>query len=128
MTERAGVLQQAVLRRALSSGDGFGLPLRFSAEVVAKYRAIEGAQVIRTRSVGRVALRGQWSLDMGIVDDAPGGAEVQVTLGDLIQRLPERERDHWIAHLVSEPASEHFLQMKMAPNACVDDGETGAWT
>ena len=117
-----------LLRRMLTSGDGLLLPLRFSAEVVAKYRAIEGAQVIRTRTVGRIALRGLWSLDMGIVDDAPGGPEVQVTLGDLIHRLPERERDHWIAHLVSEPASENFLQMKMASNACIDDGETVAWT
>ncbi len=127
MANRAGVLQQVLLRRALASGDGLGLPLRFSAEVVARYRAIEGTQVIRTRTVGRIARRGQWSLDMGIVDDAPGGAEVHVTLGDLIQRLPERERDHWIAHLVAEPASENFLQMKMAANACIDDGETVDW-
>ena len=128
MTNRAGVQQQVLLRRMLTSGDGLLLPLRFSAEVVAKDRAIEGAQVIRTRTVGRIALRGLWSLDMGIVDDAPGGPEVHVTLGDLIHRLPERERDHWIAHLVSEPASENFLQMKMASNACIDDGETVAWT
>lgn len=128
MAGRAQALRQAVLRRMLAAGDGLLLPLRFRADVVAKYRAIEGAQVIRTRTVGRVALRGQWSLDMGIVDDAPGGAEVQVTLGDLVQRLPERERDHWVAHLVAEPASEHFLQMKMTTSACVDDGDTVAWT
>ena len=128
MVDRAGVLQQVLLRRMLASGDGLLLPLRFSAEVVEKYRAIEGAQVIRTRTVGRVALRGLWSLDMGITDDAPGGAEVQVTLGDLVQRLPERERDHWIAHLVAEPVSENFIQMKMASNACIDDGDTVAWT
>lgn len=127
MADRAGVLQQVLLRRALASGDGLSLPLRFSADVVAKYRSIEGAQVIRTRTVGRVAIRGRWSLDMGIVDDAPGGPEVQVTVGDLVQRLPERERDHWIAHLVAEPASENFLQMKMATNACIDDGETADW-
>ncbi|TAJ18069.1 MAG: hypothetical protein EPO65_09715 [Dehalococcoidia bacterium] len=127
MADRAGVLQQVLLRRALTSGDGLSLPLRFSADVVAKYRSIEGAQVIRTRTVGRVAIRGQWSLDMGIVAGAPGGAEVQVTLGDLMQRLPERERDHWIAHLIAEPASENFLQMKMAANACIDDGETADW-
>ncbi|RLT42452.1 MAG: hypothetical protein DWI58_06550 [Chloroflexi bacterium] len=128
MADRAGALQQTLLRRVLASGDGLLLPLRFSAEVVEKYRAIEGAQVIRTRTVGRVALRGQWSLDMGIADDASGGAEVQVTLGDLVQRLPERERDHWVAHLIAEPASENFLQMKMASNACIDDGDTVAWT
>ena len=57
MTDRAGVLRQALLRRMLASGDGLLQPLRFRVEVVAKYRAIEGAQVIRTRSVGRVAIR-----------------------------------------------------------------------
>jgi hypothetical protein len=128
MADRIHALQQALLRRMLASGDGLLLPLRFRADVVAKYRAIEGAQVIRTRTVGRVALRGRWSLDMGIVDDAPGGPEVHVTFGDLVQRLPEREREHWVAHLIAESASEHFLQMKMTASACVDDGETVAWT
>lgn len=129
MTDRAGVLRQALLRRMLASGDGLLQPLRFRVEVVAKYRAIEGAQVIRTRSVGRVAIRGRWSLDMGIVDGAsPEDTEVQVTLGDLLQRLPEGEREHWIAHLVAEPASANFLQIKLSSGACIDDGETAAWT
>ena len=129
MTDRAGVLRQALLRRMLASGDGLLQPLRFRVEVVAKYRAIEGAQVIRTRSVGRVAIRGRWSLDMGIVDGAsPEDTEVQVTLGDLLQRLPEGEREHWIGHLVAEPASANFLQIKLSSGACIDDGETAAWT
>jgi len=123
------VLQQALLRRMLASGDGLQQPLRFQAGVVAKYRGIEGAQVIRTRTVGRVAIRGRWSLDMGIVDGAsPADAEVQVTLGDLLQRLPEGEREHWIAHLVAEPVSANFLQIKLSSGACIDDGETAAWT
>lgn len=129
MAGRADVLQQALLRRMLASGDGLLQPLRFCAEVVAKYRAVEGAQVIRTRTVGRVAIRGRWSLDMGIVDGAsPEDTEVQVTLGDLLQRVPESERDHWIAHLIAEPASANFLQMKLSSGACIDDGETAAWT
>jgi hypothetical protein len=113
-----------------ASGDASLLTLRFRAEVVERYRAIEGAQVIRTRTVGRVALRGQWSLDMGIVegDGAPGDAEVVITFRDLVDRLPEREREHWLSHLVTGPSSENYLQMKMASNACVDDGETAAWT
>lgn len=122
-------LQQALLRRMLATGDGLLQPLRFRAEVVAKYRAIEGAQVIRTRTVGRVAIRGRWSLDMGIADGAsPAEAEVQVTLGDLLQRLPEGEREHWIAHLIAGPASANFLQIKLSAGACIDDGETAAWT
>lgn len=123
------MLQQALLRRMLASGDGLLQPLRFHAEVVAKYRDIEGAQVIRTRTVGRVAIRGRWLLDMGIVDGAsPADAEVQVTLGDLLQRLPEGEREHWIAHLVAEPVSANFLQIKLSSGACIDDGETAPWT
>jgi hypothetical protein len=130
MASHTEVLQQTLLRRMLASGEASSLPLRFRADVVAKYRAMEGAQVIRTRTVGRVALRGQWSLDMGIIerDDIPDGPQVQVTFGDLLLRLPERERDHWIAHLVAGPASENFLQTKLTANACIDDGETVAWT
>lgn len=129
MAGRVDALQQVLLRRILASGDGLLQPLRFRADVVAKYRDVEGAQVIRTRTVGRVAIRGRWSLDMGIVDGAsPAETEVQVTLGDLLQRLPEGEREHWIAHLVAEPVSANFLQIKLSSGACIDDGETAAWT
>ena len=85
----------------------------------------------RTRTVGRVQLPNRWSLDMGIVEaDAapPTGPEVHVTVGDLIERLPEEERDHWLAHLVSQPLSAAFVQMKMSAAACIDDGDTVSWT
>jgi len=113
----------------LASGDGLLQPLRFRADVVAKYRNIEGAQVIRTRTLGRVAIRGRWSLDMGIIDStSPAETEVQVTFGDLLQRLPEAEWEHWIAHLVAEPVDANFLQIKLSSGACIDDGETVVWT
>jgi len=131
MAGDAEMLQQTLLRRALAGGDGLDLPLRFRATVVDKYRAVEGAKVVRTRTVGRVTLPNRWSLDMGIVDGPdvpPGAAEVQVTLGDLLHRLPEGEREHWIAHLVAGPASANYLRIKMAANACIDDGETAPWT
>ena len=123
-------LEQALLRRVLGSGDGRQLHLRFRAGVVDRYRSLPGAVLQRTRSVGRVQVTGRWSLDMGIVDgDATpaGGAEVHVTLADLRDRLPEAERAHWIAHLVPQPLSASFLQMKMAAGACIDDGETHRW-
>jgi hypothetical protein len=129
--DRVATLEQTILRRVLASGDGRRLHLRFRADVVDRYREVGGAQLIRTRTVGRVNLPGKWSLDMGIVDGdrAPQtGPEVHVTLGDLIDRLPEDERAHWIAHLVPHPASENFLQMTMAAAACIDDGEPEAWT
>lgn len=130
-TDRADLLEQTILRRVLSSGDARRIHVHFHAEVVDKYRDVPGAQLIRTRTVGRVSIPAKWSLDMGIVDgDAtpPGGPQVHVPLGALIDRLPEEERAHWVSHLVKQPASEAFLQMTMAAGACIDDGETGPWT
>ncbi len=128
--DRVRALEQTLLRRVLSSGDARRLHIRFRAEVVDRYRELAGAQLIRTRTVGRITVPSKWSLDMGIVDgeaSPPSGPEVHVVLGDLIDRLPEDERPHWIAHLASEPASEAYLQMSIAAGACIDDGDTGAW-
>jgi hypothetical protein len=128
--DRALILEQTLLRRVLASGDARRIHIRFRAEVVDRYRELPGAQLIRTRTVGRVAIPSKWSLDMGIVDGdstPPSGAEVHVPLGDLIDRLPEDERAHWIEHLVAQPASEAYLQMTMAAGACIDDGETEPW-
>ncbi|MGE3962337.1 MAG: hypothetical protein AB7F65_11720 [Dehalococcoidia bacterium] len=128
MTSAGGAsLEQAILRRVLRSGDGRALHLRFRGEVLQKYREHPNAQLIRTATVGRVSVPGSWSLDVGIVE-APGERVVlHTTLGDLLDRLPERERDHWVEHLMSEPASVNFLQMRMSAGACIDDGEPRAW-
>lgn len=99
-------------------------PVRFRGEVIERYRAMPGAQVIRTRSVGRVGLPRQWSLDVGIDDDT---GEVSVPIRHLAGRLPESERDHWLDHLVDEPGSAVFLRMQLAGAACIDDGEPEAW-
>ena len=131
MTSAASsTLEQAILRRVLRAGDGRALHLRFRAEVLEKYRAHPDAQLIRTATVGRVNIPGSWSLDVGIAEDheAPEGpAILHATLGDLLDRLPERERDHWIEHLLPAPASVNFLQMRMAAGACIDDGEPRPW-
>lgn len=125
-------LEQALLRRVLASGDGKRLHLRFDAAVIDRYRSMPNVQLIRTRTVGRVNVPGRWSLDVGIApvdeQDEAAGVVVHATLGDLLERLPEEERDHWIAHLVPQPASVNFLQMKMSAGACIDDGEPAAWT
>ncbi len=118
------VLQQSVLRRALAARDASTLHVAFDGAVVDRYRAIEGAQLLRTRSVGRVAIRGRWSLDVGI---APDGS-LHVPFQDLVDRLPEDEWAHWIEHVLDRPASPAFLQMRLSAGACVDDGETEAWT
>ncbi len=146
MTSAASsTLEQAILRRVLRAGDGRALHLRFRPEVLDRYRDHPTAQLIRTATVGRIAIPGSWSLDVGIAEapteaptagdppseDAPatpGSAILHATLGDLLDRLPERERDHWIEHLVPQPASVNFLQMRMAAGACIDDGEPRPWT
>ncbi len=130
-------LEQTLLRRVLASGDGRRLHLRFDAGVLDRYRSMSGAQLIRTRTVGRITVPNRWSLDVGIApldedasmsrDASSGGVVLHATLGDLLDRLPEEERDHWIAHLAPQPASLNFLQMKMAAGACIDDGEPEAW-
>ncbi len=117
-------LQEAQLRRALAARDASRLHVRFDSAVIDRYRAIEGAQVLRSRSVGRVALPGRWSLDVGI---APDGT-LHVPFKDLVDRLPEAQWPHWLEHLIEEPASHAFLQMRLAAGACIDDGETEAWT
>ncbi len=117
-------LQRTLLARALAAGDPGCLYVRFRAEVSQRYRERSGAQVVRTRSVGRIAIPGRSSLDVGI---AAHEGEVHVPVQDLIERLPEDERPHWIEHLVETPASTNFLSMRQAAGACIDDGETGAW-
>jgi len=124
------VLQQSLLRRALAARDGGRLHIRFRAAVVDRYRALPSAQVLRTRTVGRVAIPGRWSLDVGIVDGEdvpPGAAEVHLPFQDLVDRLPETEWAHWIEHLADVPASAAFVQMRMTPSACIDDGESWDW-
>jgi hypothetical protein len=123
------VLQQSLLRRVLASRAAARLHVRFRASVVERYREMTGAQLVRTRSVGRVAVSGRWSVDVGIADGAGAGGEpeVHLPLQDLLERLPESEWPHWIEHLVEQPMSAAFLQMRISPGACIDDGDTVAW-
>lgn len=120
----AAALQRALLNRALVAKDPGRLLLRFHASVMHRYRE-RGATLIRTRTVGRVSLPGRWSLDVGI---AAEGSEVQVPFDDLLDRVPEAERPHWVEHLVVEPSSLNFLRMRLAGAACIDDGEAAPWT
>lgn len=124
----AVALEQTLLRRVLASGDAKRLHLRFDPAVLERYREMPGVQMIRTRTVGRINLPNRWSLDLGIAEDEDGTVVLHATLGDLLERLPEGERDHWVAHFLPQPGSVNFLQMKMAAGACIDDGEPQAWT
>ena len=116
--------QRALVERALELGEFGLLPVRFRAEVIDRYRASPQARLLRTRSVGRIAVPGGWSLDVGISSD---GAEVEAFVQDLAERLPEAERAHWLDHLVAVSANATWLRMRLTPAACIDDGEPEPW-
>ena len=116
-------LQQSLLRRALANRDPRQLHVRFEGAVIDRYRGLEGAQLHRTRSVGRIALPGRWSLDVGIASDGT----LHLPFQDLVDHLPEAEWPHWLDHLVEDPASLALVQMRLTPGACIDDGETEPW-
>ena len=117
--------QRTLLLRALRAGEPGRLHLRFDAAVIDRYRSANGARLLRTRTVGRVAFAGSWSVDVGIVEDA---GEVHLPVQDLIDRVPQDEWAHWVEHLVTPPVSENFVAMRMTAAACIDDGETEPWT
>ena len=123
-TNGADGTQRALLERALARGEFGLLPIRFRAEVIDRYRASPEARLLRTRSVGRIAVPGGWSLDVGIAAD---GSEVEVFVQDLAERLPEAERAHWLDHLVAASANATWVRMRLTPAACIDDGEPEPW-
>ena len=112
------------MRRALAAGDASPLHLHFDVAVLDRYREAPGFSVIRTDTVGRVSKEGGWALDFGI---APDEDAIHVQAADLL-RLPEPEREHWAMHGVTLPSSRMFLQMRLAPGSCFDDGEVRPWS
>jgi hypothetical protein len=122
LTDFEPVLRVSV-RRALAAGDAGKLPLHFEAAVLDRYRGAAGFSLIRTNSVGRVKKEGGWALDFGI---APDESLVHVCFADLMA-LPDEERAHWSEFATALPSSRMFLQMRLAPGACYDDGEVRPW-
>ncbi len=116
------IMYRAVVRRAAAANDAANLPVAVDAAVLDRYRG-GGYALLRTNTVGRVRKEGGWALDFGI---APDEATIQACFGDLA-RLPEEERDHWAAYATFLPASGTFLQMRLAPGSCIDDGEIRSW-
>lgn len=112
-----------LVRRALTSGDLSNLQLHFEAAVLDRYRGAEGYSVIRTDTVGRVRKQGGWSLDFGI---SPDEATIHISQID-IPKIPESDRDHWAAHALALPSSKMYLQMRLAPGSCFDDGDVRNW-
>jgi hypothetical protein len=96
----------------------------FDATLLDRYRGKAGYSIIRTDTVGRVKQEGGWALDFGIADD---DRLIHASLGDILNALPESEREHWAKHVATLPLSRNFLQMRLAPASCIDDGEVREW-
>ncbi len=94
----------------------------FEVAVLDAYLAQSENRISRTKTVGRVKTP-TWTLDFGI---APDEQTIHVTLSNLIQKLPEKERDHWFNHADGARFSENFLKMQ-GSHACIDDGGLRAW-
>jgi hypothetical protein len=112
-----------LLRRALTNAEPANLPVFFERAVLERYRGAPGFSIIRTDTVGRVRKQGGWSLDFGI---APGEEVIHLAWAD-VPKIPEEDRQHWADHAVGFPASRMYLQMRMAPGSCFDDGDVRDW-
>jgi hypothetical protein len=122
-TNDADPVYRIAVRRALASGDASSLQVHFDVAVLQRYREAAGYSIIRTNSVGRVKKEGAWVLDFGI---APDETAVHTTFKEL-ERLPEDERTHWASHVLAGAASRMFIQMRLSPGSCYDDGEVRSW-
>ncbi len=122
MNEETMVLR-VLVRRLLAGEDLSNLPLHFEPAVLERYRGAPGFSLIRTDTVGRIKKEGAWMLDLGI---APEDGVLHAFAGDLLH-LPPEEREHWASFAVALPSSKMFLQMRLQPAACHDDGEPRRW-
>lgn len=121
MTE-ADLYLQLIYRRVLSNQDPSLVQVCFAPAVLDRYREQPGYSLIRTNSAGRIKREGGWSMDLGIAESS-----VHASLRDLMNNLPESEREHWAGHVIALPMSQAFLQMQLQPSSCFDDGEVRPW-
>ncbi|HET7627593.1 MAG TPA: hypothetical protein VFK44_04295 [Bacillales bacterium] len=100
------------------------LQLFFESNVLDRYQEQDGIKIIRTDTSGRISKTGVWSFDFGISGE--DDAFIHLTAESFFVRLPERERDHWIEHMVTLPVSKNFLKGLVRPG-CLDDGPIRNW-
>jgi hypothetical protein len=115
----------AVLYLRVLGGDLGAAQVWFDQAVLDRYRAQTGFRVIRTNTAGRVRSPAGWALDFGIADD---DRLIHASAGDLAQRLPPPERQHWASHVIAPPVSGNFLTMRLGAGSCIDDGEVREWS
>ena len=114
-----------LLYRKALAGDASGLaPVFLDVAVLDRYRGKYGYSLVRSNSIGRLKKEGAWSLDFGI---SPGEATIHASVGDLAQKLPPEELEHWVRHVVSPPMSDNFIKTRLTTGACIDDGDTRPW-
>ncbi len=93
------------------------------AAVLAPYRTRPGYKLFRSDTMGM--LQGpQWRIDFGIAAD---DTLLHLSIAALCDRLPEREREHWLAHLHTPPVSRAYLVTRFTRGACLGDGVIRVW-
>jgi hypothetical protein len=122
LPDEASIYLRLLYRRVLSRNDPTLAQISFDMAVVDKYRSAAGYSLVRTDNAGRIKLEGAWSIDVGIAEGT-----IHASMRDLVDNLPEEEREHWADHAVAQPMSDAFLQMQLHPNSCFDDGELRPW-
>ncbi len=124
MADESNPYLTQIYRRAFASQDPALVQISFDDAVLDRYRGEAAYSLIRTDTVGRVKREGGWALDVGIDIE---GDTIHASLFDLLNALPQEERDHWAQHVVALPLSRNFLQMRLSPGSCIDDGEVRSW-
>ena len=114
----------AAAGRLLLQGDPSWAQVTFYPAVLEPYRGRPGYRIIRTNTVGQLRKDGGWTLDFGI---GPADASLHACLGDLLSILPEEERQHWVQYVRQPEASHHYIQARLHPGSCMDDGEVRPW-
>ena len=111
-------------QRVFSGRSPLLAPIFVKASVLERYRGATGYSVVRSNTIGRVKREGSWSLDFGI---SPQEGVIHISLTDVMNRVPEGERDHWLQHLAAPPLSENYAKTQLAPGSCIEDGDTRPW-
>jgi hypothetical protein len=109
--------------RRVLNGQTDQVYLFFERAVLDRYRGDEAYKLNRTDNIGTLKLSGGWTLTFGIA----GELLIHVAAGELAERLPEREREHWLQHLVHLPHSRQYVRVRMVPGSCFDDGDIRSW-
>lgn len=99
------------------------LQLFFDAGVLEKYNGTDTFKIIRTDTSGRVSKKGIWAVDFGISAE---DSLIHITVESFVHQIPEAEQEHWMAYMVTLPASKNFLKGVVRPG-CIDDGSIRDW-